>query len=189
MVLDHGYVDLKIQKTDVLGYSLGSFVAQQLTLTHPEKVNRLILLGASCGGKESIPPSPEVVKFFSELANKSKNNIPITPQELKTLLSLPLGSAWIKLHPNYLVTTYHLVTIPANAQLKDIVRIPSNTIIQQNNISQNWTATNWSGICEELTKVSSPTLIITGNHDNNVPTANSLIIAGKIPGAWLVQIK
>ena len=25
--------------------------------------------------------------------------------------------------------------------------------------------------------------------DNNVPTPNSLIIAGKMPGAWLVQIK
>jgi pimeloyl-ACP methyl ester carboxylesterase len=35
----------------------------------------------------------------------------------------------------------------------------------------------------------SPTLIITGNHDNNVPSTNSLVIAGKIPGAWLVQIK
>jgi pimeloyl-ACP methyl ester carboxylesterase len=43
--------------------------------------------------------------------------------------------------------------------------------------------------CDELTKVSSPTLIITGNHENNIPTANSLIIAGKIPGVWLIQIK
>ena len=34
---------LKIQKTDVLGFSMGSFVAQGLTLMHPEKVNRLIL--------------------------------------------------------------------------------------------------------------------------------------------------
>ena len=42
---------LKIQKADVLGYSLGSFVAQQLTVTHPEKVNRLILLASSCGEK------------------------------------------------------------------------------------------------------------------------------------------
>ncbi len=50
-------------------------------------------------------------------------------------------------------------------------------------------ATNWSGICDELTKISNPTLIITGTHDNNVPTANSLIIAEKIPGAWLIQIK
>ena len=42
---------LKIQKADVLGYSLGSFVAQQLTVSHPEKVNRLVLVAASCGGK------------------------------------------------------------------------------------------------------------------------------------------
>jgi pimeloyl-ACP methyl ester carboxylesterase len=27
---------LKIQKVDVLGYSLGSAIAQQLTVTHPE---------------------------------------------------------------------------------------------------------------------------------------------------------
>jgi pimeloyl-ACP methyl ester carboxylesterase len=53
-----------VQKVDVLGYYLGSFLAQQLTVTHPEKVNRLILVAASCGGKESVPPSPQVVKFF-----------------------------------------------------------------------------------------------------------------------------
>jgi pimeloyl-ACP methyl ester carboxylesterase len=35
---------LKIQKTaDVLGFSMGSFVAQELTVTHPEKVIRLVL--------------------------------------------------------------------------------------------------------------------------------------------------
>ena len=45
------------------------------------------------------------------------------------------------------------------------------------------------GICDELTKIHSPTLIITGTHDNNVPSGNSLIIAEKIPEAWLVQIK
>jgi pimeloyl-ACP methyl ester carboxylesterase len=42
---------LKIQKADVLGFSMGSFVAQQLTVTYPEKVNRLILYGATCGGE------------------------------------------------------------------------------------------------------------------------------------------
>ena len=46
---------LNIQKADVLGYSLDSFVAQQRAVTHPEKVNRLVLLASSCGGKESIP--------------------------------------------------------------------------------------------------------------------------------------
>jgi pimeloyl-ACP methyl ester carboxylesterase len=46
-----------MQKVDVLGYSRGSFIAQQLTVAHPEKVNRLMLVAASCGGKEGIPRS------------------------------------------------------------------------------------------------------------------------------------
>jgi len=135
---------LKIQKTNVLGYSLGSFVAQQFTVTHPEKVNRLILLAASCGGKEGIPESPQHRKFFSEMVNKSINNIPITPQDVKTLLSIPMGSAWMESHPNF------LESVP---EAKDLFSgIPPNTIKQQADISQNWTATNWSGICDDLTK-------------------------------------
>jgi pimeloyl-ACP methyl ester carboxylesterase len=56
-------------------------------------------------------------------------------------------------------------------------------------IAQNWFATNWSGICDELTKISASTLAITETDDNNVPPANSLIITEKIPGSWLVRIK
>ena len=42
----------------------------------------------------------------------------------------------------------------------------------------------------ELAKIAKPTLVITGTDDNLfVPHANALVIAGKIPGAWLVQIK
>jgi pimeloyl-ACP methyl ester carboxylesterase len=49
---------------------------------------------------------------------------------------------------------------------------------------------NWSGACDELAKIDKPTLVITGTDDNYfVPHGNALILAGKIPGAWLVQIK
>ena len=96
---------LNIEKADVLGFSLGSLVAQQLAVMHPEKIIRLILVAASCGGKESIPPSPQVLKMSIDIANKSANDIPITPQEVKALLALGLGSGWIKLHPSYL--EYH----------------------------------------------------------------------------------
>jgi pimeloyl-ACP methyl ester carboxylesterase len=172
---------LKIQKADVLGYSMGSFVAQQLTVMHPEKVNRLILVAASCGGKEGIPRSPQLVKMVIHFANKIVNHIPITPQEVKMILSMSFGSGWIKLHPNY------LDTIPKAEDL--FAGIPPNTQMQQIKAVQSWMAMNWAGVCGELTKISNPTLIITGTDDVIVPTANSLIIAGKIPGAWLVQIK
>jgi pimeloyl-ACP methyl ester carboxylesterase len=49
---------------------------------------------------------------------------------------------------------------------------------------------NWSGACDELAKLAKPTLVITGTDDNkHQPYVNSLKIAGKILGAWLVQIK
>jgi pimeloyl-ACP methyl ester carboxylesterase len=67
--------------------------------------------------------------------------------------------------------------------------IPPNTQMQQITAVQSWMATNWTGVCGELTKISNPTLVITGTDDVAVASANSLIIAGKIPGAWLVQIK
>jgi pimeloyl-ACP methyl ester carboxylesterase len=35
----------------------------------------------------------------------------------------------------------------------------------------------------------NPTLVITGTGDLIVPPTNYLVIAEKIPGAWLVQIK
>ena len=52
------------QPIDILGLSLGGFIAQEYALTYPDKVDRLILLVSSCGGKESIPPqiSPEAFK-------------------------------------------------------------------------------------------------------------------------------
>jgi pimeloyl-ACP methyl ester carboxylesterase len=60
--------------------------------------------------------------------------------------------------------------------------------MQQNKVGLGWLAINWSGICDQLLSISKPTLVIAGT-DDVVPVANSLVIAAKVPGAWLVQIK
>jgi pimeloyl-ACP methyl ester carboxylesterase len=160
---------LKIQKADVLGFSMASFIAQELALLHPDKVNRLVLYGASCGGKENIPQSPEVVKILSDIVNNR-----LQDQEKALSVSYPLS--WIKSHPNF--------TIPQPTET-----ISPDTLKKQFNIVERWFATNWSGVCGQLSKISVPTLAITGTEDIAVPVANSLIIAQKIPGSWLVQIK
>jgi len=85
--------------------------------------------------------------------------------------------SWIKSHANN-------ISIP---QSKEIV--PPDTNKQQFNIVEEWFATNWSGVCNQLSKISVPTLVVTGTEDVAIPAANSLIIVQKIPGAWLVQIK
>lgn len=161
---------LKIQKADVLGYSMGSFVAQELALLHPEKLNRLILYAASCGGQENIPQSPEVAQIFSDVAN---NRL----QDITKFLSVIFPESWIRSHPNNLA-------LPQSNEI-----VPPDTAIQQDNVVKEWFATNWSGVCSELSKVTIPTLLVAGTEDVAVPANNSLIIAQKIPGAWLVQFK
>ncbi len=59
---------LGIEKAHVLGWSMGSFVAQELAIRHPEKVNKIILYAGDCGGKEAVTPSPRVL---SDLVNSS----------------------------------------------------------------------------------------------------------------------
>jgi pimeloyl-ACP methyl ester carboxylesterase len=162
---------LKIQKADVFGFSMASFIAQQLAVMHPEKVNKLILYGASCGGQENIPQSPQVVKALSDFVNNRT-------QDVETFLSVTFPPEWIKANPNY------LKTIPKSAEI-----VPPATLVQQFNAVEIWLATNWDGVCSQLPNISNPTLVITGTEDVAVPAANSLIIIQKIPGAWLVQMK
>ncbi len=162
---------LKIKKADILGFSMASFIAQQLTLTHPEKVKRLILYGASCGGQEGIPQNSIVIKALSDFVNNRT-------QDINAFLSVTFPPEWIKKHPDY------LRKIPKTFEM-----VPSSTLIQQFNINENWLSKNWNGVCDKITKLSQPTLIITGTEDVAVPSHNSLILVDKIPGAWLVQIK
>ncbi len=43
---------LKLDKTDVLGFSMGGMVAQELTLAHPEKVRKLVIYASLCGTEQ-----------------------------------------------------------------------------------------------------------------------------------------
>ena len=66
----------------------------------------------------------------------------------------------------------------------------TRTLKNQVNIGFAWEATNWSGACDAEAKLAKPTLVIAGTDDNDyMPHANALILASKVPGAWLVQIK
>jgi pimeloyl-ACP methyl ester carboxylesterase len=162
---------LDIQRTDVLGFSMASFIAQKITLTHPERVSRLVLYGASCGGREGIPQTQEVTMTISDLANNRSQNADAS-------LSVTFPPEWIRKNPNY------LETIPKTPEI-----ILSTTVVKQFNAVEDWLSRNWTGVCDQLQHISIPTLIITGAEDVSVPAANSLILVQKIPGAWLVQIK
>jgi pimeloyl-ACP methyl ester carboxylesterase len=166
-----------------MGYSLGSYIAEQLAIMFPDKVNSLLLVGSSCGGKDHTPKPPEFIKLQSDIVNKSLNNVSISHEEMKELVSASLGSGWIKLHPE------SIENIPTMQQAKP--GLTPEAMNNQMDVGKHWENNpNWSGVCDELAKLDKPTLVITGTDDNMyVPHVNSLKIVEKIPGAWLVQIK
>jgi pimeloyl-ACP methyl ester carboxylesterase len=155
-------------------------------MTYPDKVNRLILVASSCGGKDHTPKPPEFIELQSDVVNKTLNNVSLTTEEIKSLVTASLGSGWIKLDPESLEGFENITSLQ---QMKP--GLPPEIVNNQNNLGKHWEDNpTWSGACEELAKLAKPTLVIAGTDDDKYqPYVNSLKIAEKIPGAWLVQIK
>ena len=48
---------------------------------------------------------------------------------------------------------------------------------------------SWKGTCHQLKEISQDTFVVTGTDDLVLPSANSMMLIEKIPGAWLIQFK
>lgn len=135
---------LNITKADILGFSMGSFIAQELTLADPEIVDKLILYASLCGGNESKPASPEVDQAFSKPS--------VSPQEqMQKTIPLMFPTGWFKANLNY--TNY--MPIPKELVSLDIMG-------KQGNAAVNWAQT---GNCNAISNITQPTLIIVGSDD------------------------
>jgi pimeloyl-ACP methyl ester carboxylesterase len=161
---------LNIKKpVDVLGWSMGSFIAQELAILHPDKVNKLILYGSSCIGKQAVPPSLKVLTFFTKNVTKITSN---GNARFLASASLLFPKTWIQQNPNYI---QYLPVSKESASIQTILR-------------QLQAIFTWSNSCNQLSHITQPTLVIDGTNDVITPTANSLLLAEKIPGAWLVRV-
>lgn len=157
---------LNIERAHIIGWSMGTYIAQELALRHPDKVDRLILYAADCGGEEAIQPSPEALEVLADTSG--------TPQERgERLLKLLFPLKWLEEHPD--PRTYF--------------PMPTETSSPENIERQYKAIVDWTGTLSRLPQITQDTLLIAGTDDVIPPPENSFIIAERIPGAWLVQFK
>ena len=161
---------LGISKADVLGWSMGGMIAQQLAVTNPDRLHNLILYTTSCGGPNDRPTPPEVIQIGTNASMSQEERI----QKLAPLFFAP--ASWFEAHPDYL----NYFPIHAYIQSKEAV---SQEIHQQ----QLDAAATWTGICNALSSITLPTLVIVGTDDD--PAPDSLTLAEGIPGSWLIRIR
>jgi len=158
---------LGFTKVNLLGFSLGGFVAQQIALDSPGLVNKLILAATGPKGGEGIsnlpaimqeafataPEDPRLFLFYS----KSPESIALGRQSL----------ARVKKRKDDRVPPTAMPSI--QAQVKSIL---------------GWAAEN-KDVYDELSRIKQPALVVNGNNDIMFPTINSYNLFQHLPNSRL----
>jgi pimeloyl-ACP methyl ester carboxylesterase len=163
----HVIESLGIERANVMGWSMGGFIAQAFAVKYADCVNKLVLLSTDPGGIEADLASPEV---WSELLDTSG-----TPNEqARRMLFL--------LFPADVAESFY-------RQFGDIVaaaraRLSIEILNRQAAAMDGW---HRNGMTSKLRELRVPVLIATGTEDIVIPASNALKLVNAIPGAWLAQ--
>lgn len=156
--------ELGLERTDVLGYSWGGALAQELAHRAPERVGALVL-GATTPGVGGRPPAPWVLAAMATPARY------YSPTYLRLISPLVFGSA-----PDAAADSSH-----GRAR----VRKPPSMLgyTQQLYTISGWSSRPW------LRTLRAPVLVLAGSRDPLIPMRNARILARSIPGARLKVIE
>ena len=82
---------LGISSAHIIGHSMGSSIAQELALSVPAKVTRLILVAGTCGGTESVQMQAETLCRLTDKSGTMQDVV-------NRMFSLLFPPSWLALH-------------------------------------------------------------------------------------------
>jgi pimeloyl-ACP methyl ester carboxylesterase len=162
---------LGFAKVDVLGFSLGGFVAQALAVADPSLVRCLILVGTGPRGGDGMATlTPEAqAAFGATYANPDEVWLGVffTPTET----SQAAGRAFLK--------RFRLRVEDRDPE------VGGRVAPAQINAIGKW-GTPRAGAFDYLREITHPTLVINGSNDVIIYTVNSFILQQNLPNAQLI---
>jgi 3-oxoadipate enol-lactonase len=154
------------KRAHVYGISLGSLVAQEMALRHPDRVEAVVLGSSSAGGFAAYKPSPRSLAqtFLVRVGAMG-------PEEAE----------WAALPYTYAERTrrFHLDRI--GADIAHRMSSPPDPIAYLHQAA----AVAAHDAYDRLNKLAVPALVVHGEQDVFVPPANALVLAERIPAAQL----
>lgn len=155
---------LGISSAVVMGHSMGGFIAQELALSYPAKVNKLVLSSTNFGGPHHVPITMEAMTVMADVTSD-----PVT--RFKNGLVVSTAPGFAEKHPEliqeWLEWRIANPIDPAGYQAQmaiGLALIPEAASFEH-----------------RLPGIKVPTLILFGAHDKVVPPANADLLAAKIP--------
>lgn len=165
-LLDH----LALARADVLGVSMGGFVAQHVASAHPDRVATLTLVMTSTGNPALPPPSAEAQAL---LVRRSAGG-----QGRDELIESGVFNAMVIASPAY-PPDPEAVRARVTAEI-DRAHRPQGYVRQRAAILADGDRS------ERVRRIAAPTLVIHGTHDPLVPHQGGEELASLIPGARLL---
>jgi pimeloyl-ACP methyl ester carboxylesterase len=162
---------LGLKKVDVLGFSLGGFVAQEITLQAPDLVRRLVLIHSGPrGGKDFASFTPEAQEILGATYDEPDHFL-LRAFFTTSEASQAAGRAFLK-----------------RFRLRNKDRDPEvdgNVAPAQMQAIAKWGAPQERPF-EYLSAITQPTLVVHGGRDVIIYPVNSFILQQNLPNAQLI---
>ncbi len=156
------------QGADVLGWSMGGYIAQELALGAPTRVRRLVLASTDCGGPSTLPPTAAALDTLTNPAATTAQRMAILfpPDQMAAAgaWSAAIGVAYAQ---SDFQPTHAFEVSAAVAQAQAQAAGP------------RWLGKG-KGTCARLGRIGQPTLIAAGKDDIVVPARNHVALASGI---------
>jgi pimeloyl-ACP methyl ester carboxylesterase len=159
---------LGLKEFNVVGFSLGGMIAQQLALDYPDRVNRIVLLGTGPRGGEGMT--------FTELSSEERadpDRFLLTAFFSPTEASQAAGREYL----NRLAARTHDRDMP----------VSKRTAESQLRAIREWGTVPSSDRYATLQNIKHPTLVVHGTKDIVVQPINAFILGERLPDAQLIM--
>jgi len=162
---------LGLSKVDVLGFSIGGFVAQEIALQAPDLVNRLVLVGTGPRGGEAMATrTPEAQKIFGA-SYDDPDHLWLHVHFTQSEKSQAAGREFLK--------RFRLRSENRDPEVNGKVAPAQIEAIGK------WGAPQEKPF-EYLKSIRQPTLVVNGGKDVIIYSVNSFILQQHLPNAQLI---
>jgi pimeloyl-ACP methyl ester carboxylesterase len=156
---------LKLRHPDVLGWSMGGFIAQQLALDEPGLVHRLILASTDPGSPHTVPGKPSVIRVLTSPQSTPTTLLPI----LFPARAQAAGVAWL-----------HAIAAQPGLTGADFTAPAATLAAQKIATTADWLRAG-DGTYAHLPRLTAPTLVAVGADDVIVPPRNAGLLLRRLP--------
>ena len=160
---------LNLTQVDLLGFSLGGYIAQHLTLQHPQRVRRLILAGTGAGRGEGTQDLNQTILEAASGPSSRNGLLRLFFEPSET--SQAAGAAfWDRLQTRTGERDPFLTGPGVQAQRTALTRWDQGE----------------DAAYPRLREMTHPVLVAGGSHDLIILTVNAIRLAQRLPNAQLI---